>query len=321
MRSVAARQALPCPSRGAGRAPSYLRVVVTARCNYHCSFCHMEGDPHGGGAMSLPPDELEAMLDVALAQGVRKLKFLGGEPLLYPELPRVIAHVKRQEPRADVSVITAGGYPVRLLERAFDAGLTRANLSIHGFSQERLSQHLRAPAARAHRDEVLAYLLATGRPTKVNYVYTGREVHADLTALAERLRGTGAVLAVLDDLGSDIGAGGVRDTLLELFGAPLVRFTEPDVHSLATERWAWSDLVVEIKNQRLGDVAPWRSCRACPARAQCGEGIFALRLTHDGMLRPCLDRPDLAVPLRDVVRTGGVSAGRAAWQEAVWERW
>lgn len=304
------------------RSPTYLRVVVTARCNYHCSFCHMEGDPHSGsGGFALPPEELEPLLDVAVSQGVRKLKFLGGEPLLYPALPRVIEHVRKQDPSLDISVITAGGYPVRLLEQAFDAGLTRANLSIHGFAQKHLAANLSAPAAQAHRNEVLAYLLASGRPTKINYVYTGPRVRDDLGQLAERLQGTGAVLAVLDDLGSEIGADGVRAVLTDLLGPPLVRYEEPDPHSLSTERWAWPDLVVEIKNRRLGDLAPWRSCSSCPVRARCGEGIFALRLTHDGLLRPCLDRPELAVPLREVVRRGGVAAGRAAWQEAVWERW
>ena len=53
----------------------------------------------------------------------------------------------------------------------------------------------------------------------------------------------------------------------------------------------------------------------------CGEGIYALRLTHDGQLRPCLDRSDLAVPLVDIVREQGASAAREAWAHAVQHVW
>jgi hypothetical protein len=76
----------------------------------------------------------------------------------------------------------------------------------------------------------------------------------------------------------------------------------------------WADgLRVEVKDRRLGDLAPWAACAACPRRARCREGIFALRLTHDGWLRPCMDRPDLGVPVGAVFETEGEAAAERAW--------
>lgn len=56
-----------------------------------------------------------------------------------------------------------------------------------------------------------------------------------------------------------------------------------------------------------------RACARCPSRSRCGEGIHALRLTHTGVLRPCMDRPDLGVDLLAALRDGGPPAASSAW--------
>jgi transcription elongation GreA/GreB family factor len=68
---------------GGMKRPTYLRVVATTRCNHRCDYCHMEGDPHAPGTASeLPTAHLIASLHAAVLAGVKKFKFLGGEPLL-----------------------------------------------------------------------------------------------------------------------------------------------------------------------------------------------------------------------------------------------
>ena len=66
----------------------------------------------------------------------------------------------------------------------------------------------------------------------------------------------------------------------------------------------------------LGDLAPWRACAACPVRTRCREGIHAVRLTYDGVLRTCMDRPDIGIAMLRVLRAEG--PGRAA---ELWRRW
>ena len=127
------------------------------------------------------------------------------------------------------------------------------------------------------------------------------------------------VVAVLDDLGDpDLGPARVRAAVEGLRGPVTRVFVEPDPHSLPTLRLGWSDgLWVEIKHEQLGRVAPWASCAACPRRPQCREGIVALRLTHEGRLLPCLDRPDLAVDLVGAWRAGGLAAARSTFAAAL----
>lgn len=293
---------------------SYLRVVATPRCSLACAYCHMEGDP-AAGAGGLPLPLLLDLCGVAVGRGVRKLKLLGGEPLLRRDLPRLVGALRQQAPGLDLSLVTGGAVPSARLDDVFAAGLDRANLSLHGYGAASYRERTqRDGGAWALRQRFLEALLAHGRPTKLNYVWRGPGDDEDLAALLEHARAWGVVVGVLDELSLGLGAVPVAGAVARLRGPPARRWTDADPHSLPATRWAWGDgLVVELKTHRLGDVAPWRACPSCPARSRCGEGIRALRLTHDGRLLPCLDRPDLGVDLARAWRQGGADAARAAW--------
>ncbi len=289
---------------------AYLRVVVTATCPLKCTYCHAEGDPPDGvGGLPLP--ELIALLRVAIDQGVRKIKLLGGEPLARRDLPELIRAVAR--PDVDLSVITSGAVPVERLQACFAAGLSRANLSIHGWTEEAFAARARAPGRYATRAANIAWLLEQGRFLKLNYVWRGPEDDADLAALLAWCAGKPVVVGLLDELSLGLGAKPLLDALERLRGPWTEARPEPDPHSLPTLRVSWADgLEVEVKDHRLGDVAPWKACATCPVRAQCGEGVHAIRLTHTGSLRPCMDRPDLAIDLRAPLRSGADTA-RQVW--------
>lgn len=300
--------------------PSYLRVVVTARCSLACTYCHQEGDPATEQAVGMDGPTLATLLHVAVQQGIRKLKFLGGEPLLRADLPDQIARLRADWPDLDLSLITAGAVDVRRLEACFDAGLSRANMSVHGYSRAAFEARTgRGAAALKRRDAVLERLLAGGRPLKLNFVWRGPGDDADLAALLDRAAGWPVVVGVLDELSDpDLGPAAVRAAVERLRGPARRAVPEPDPHSLPTLRLEWDDgLRVEVKDHHLGEVAPWRSCTRCPARPRCREGIHALRLSHDGWLRPCMDRPDLGVDLGHALRQGGAAGAHLAWGRAV----
>ncbi len=302
------------------RWPTYLRTVVTAKCPLSCSYCHMEGDPHASGtAWQLDGEVLDSCLAVATAAGIRKFKFLGGEPLVRRDLPERVAQLRKRAPSADLSVITSGVADVAMAEALFAAGLSRMNVSIHGFSLPAFAQRSRLPALHfARREALLVYLLSTGRPLKLNYVYSGDSDAEDLRQLLAWAAKLGVLVNVLDDLSSDAGgAGGITQVLRALRGPWANALEEADPDSLPTTRLAWPDgLTVEVKTEQLGRVAPWQDCAHCPARGRCKEGIYAVRLTHKGRLQLCMDRPDLGVSLTDALR-GGLQAALDVWRQFV----
>ncbi|MBL8602394.1 MAG: radical SAM protein [Myxococcales bacterium] len=307
--------------------PTYLRVVATTRCNHRCDFCHMEGDPHEAGTPSeLPADALVACLRAAALAGVKKFKFLGGEPLLRNDLPQVIASLRGLAPDADISVITAGAVPVSRLVAAYEAGLTRVNMSIHGWSPEALAVNLKQRDGHARREAFLARacLEAAARevPLKLNYVYSGAHQRDDLGGLlAWAATQPRVVVSVLDDLASLLRWRDIADVVTALRGPHCDEQLALDPDSLATLRRRWSDgLTVELKHQELGRVAPFDACADCDHRAACREGIMALRLTHRGTLQGCLHREDLGFALSDYVAANGASLGAVLLRNLV-EAW
>ncbi len=300
---------------------TYVRAVITARCPLQCSYCHMEGDPaHPDSLPGLAASTWIDLFHVALDCGARKLKLVGGEPLLRADVPEILGSVRARDAAVDISVITSGCLPRTAVERCFDAGLSRCNVTMHGFREADFA--LRGGSSRQHRlrTEFIEAVLSRGRPTKINYVYTGTPCEEDLTALLSWASTRPCVVAVLDDLARpDLDHRTVFDVLERLAGAPVSRWEEPDPHSLPTSRLRLaSGVVVEIKDRRLGDAAPWASCAVCLRRPICREGILALRLTHTGVLRPCMDRSDLGVALVPPLLEGGRAAARAVWRE--WTR-
>ena len=297
--------------------PTYLRVVATTRCNMTCTYCHMEGDPHvGGTATELPADVLAAALRVAVRAGVRKLKFLGGEPLMRADLPNIIRDLRASAPTLDISAITAGALPVRLLHTLWDAGLSRLNMSVHGWDLPAFAQRGGKLKMWHDRNEFLRALVAAGRPLKLNYVLSGEGAREDLGQMLEAAAGWPVVVNVLDDLNDpNASPEHVVATVEALRGPADTRFVVPDPDSLNTTHLRWRDgLEVEVKDEHLGDIAPYGACLTCPSRSQCREGIRALRLTHNGDLQPGMDRPDLAIDLAGILRTHGEEGALAAWR-------
>ena len=304
-------------SAGTGRRPTYLRVVATPSCNHRCSYCHMEGDPRRKGFEGgLPLEVLRAAFEALAPVGLAKIKFVGGEPLLRRDLPELVSAARSIFPAADLSVITAGGVPTSAQEHAFAAGLDRMNVSIHGFGERAFVRRGNRAGLLHARTRFLEALLRRGRPTKLNYVYSGPEEDDDLRALLAFAADRGVLVNVLDDLNADIGPLRLIALLEGWLGRPDECVPDRDPHSLDTTRLRWqAGPWVEIKTEHLGEHAPWRDCATCERRRSCREGIFALRLTHDGHLRPCMDRSDLGYPLVAELERRGVAAASEGLQD------
>lgn len=302
------------------RRPTYLRVVATTACPLSCSYCHAEGDWQDDGARGLAREALDACLAVAVAAAVHKIKFLGGEPMARRDLPHIVDRLRERAPAADLSVITSGVLGVERARALFAAGLDRMNVSIHGWHPRALARRGGGARAHAHRQQLLDWLVDHGYPLKLNYVLAHGTDLDDVEALLAWAAGRPVVVNLLDDLRDPRSSPAfLMDVVRRLRGGWDDERIDDDPDSLPTTRLSWADgLEVEVKTSQLGRVAPWTACESCPARTRCREGIFALRLTHDGRLQTCMDRADLSLPLVQLVAGGGdLAPAIAAWNSFV----
>lgn len=317
MTASAIRQPLAAGESRVTAAPTYLRVVATDKCNLSCSYCHGEGDNTGGG--QLERETLMKCLRIAADKGVRKFKFLGGDPLVRRDLPEVIASLRGVAPRADISLITAGSQKAEKVDAVFGAGLDRINFSMHGFSvgafAARQPRKINAAKLHAQRGAFVARVLEYGRACKINYVYTGRKDEGDLNQLLDWAAPLNVTVNVLDDLKNEsLNADVLYDALKRMRGTPLREEKCPDPDSMETRHLIWGDgLRVELKHNRLGDMFAYAACPDCDKQRQCREGIYAIRLMSSGDLQLCMDRPDIALPLAGIVGEKGEQAGARAW--------
>ncbi|HEX5017124.1 MAG TPA: radical SAM protein, partial [Actinomycetes bacterium] len=121
-----------------GRVATDLRVSVTDRCNLRCTYCMPpEGLDWIPGDDLLSADELVRLVRLAVSEGVREVRFTGGEPLVRPDLEQIVAGVAQLPEPPSISLTTNG---IGLTDRAASlraAGLKRINVSLDTLDRER----------------------------------------------------------------------------------------------------------------------------------------------------------------------------------------
>lgn len=121
----AAARALPVLIRP---EPRRLEIAITAHCNLRCVGCRYGRDFMPGNQLSWPMTR--DLLDDAAAAGVWDVRFYGGEPLLHPELPRMIEHAVAlgMDTHLTTNAILLG----RRIEELYDAGLRTVTIGFYG---------------------------------------------------------------------------------------------------------------------------------------------------------------------------------------------
>jgi len=168
------------------------QLVITRRCNLSCGYC-TEFDKTSA---CIPLDELKSRVDVLHGLNVVNITLLGGEPLLHPDLPELVAYADRA---AQVSVTTNGFLLTEeLIGRLNEAGLANMEVSVD--------------ALRADRTAYIQKCLKTVRAKLQLLQRAARfDVHVNLV-LCEQTRGEFTdTIAELEDLGFSVSLGLLHD--------------------------------------------------------------------------------------------------------------
>jgi len=90
-----------------------LRISVTDRCNFRCSYC-MPAEVFGPDFAFLPSDkilsfeEIERLVRIFVSFGVKKIRITGGEPLMRRDLPVLVRMIRAVEGVEDIAMTTNG---------------------------------------------------------------------------------------------------------------------------------------------------------------------------------------------------------------------
>src|SRR5262249_36260544 len=123
-----------------GRPMRDLRISVTDRCNFRCTYC-MPFDEYTwierGQVLSF--EEIERLTRLLLGFGIQKVRLTGGEPLVRKDLHRLIGRLSRIEGLSDLSVTTNGALLANQASELYGAGLRRINISIDTLRPDRFT--------------------------------------------------------------------------------------------------------------------------------------------------------------------------------------
>src|SRR5262245_13262731 len=113
------------------RVIDYLRVSVTDRCNYGCSYCiPHDGVEHADRADVLSFEEIAALVRVFVSLGVRRVRLTGGEPTVRRDLVALVRMLRAISGLEEISLSSNGHLLAELAAPLRDAGVDRLNISL-----------------------------------------------------------------------------------------------------------------------------------------------------------------------------------------------
>ncbi|GAB2180467.1 GTP 3',8-cyclase MoaA [Denitratisoma sp. agr-D3] len=299
-----------------GRALRDLRISITDRCNFRCTYC-MPREVFGADYPYLPRTDLLSLEEIArvarlaVAQGVGKIRLTGGEPLLRRGVEHLVASLAAI-PDIDLALTTNGSLLTKKAAALRDAGLGRITVSLDALDDD-IFQRMNDAAYPVA--DVLAGIAAAEAAgfarIKINVVVQKGVNEGEILAICRHFRGTGHIPRFIEfmDVGTSNGwhLGQVVPSaqVLEMIDAEFpLEPLEPHSPGEVAQRWRYRD--------GAGEVGVISSV----TRAFCGD-CTRLRLSTEGKLYTCLFAHE-GFDLRALLRAG---ADEAALTEALADLW
>lgn len=192
-----------------GRPLRDLRLSVTDRCNFRCTYC-MPRDVFGRDHVFLPKtevltfEEIDRLARVFVELGVEKIRLTGGEPLLRRDLPVLVGKLSRIPGLKDLTLTTNGSALAALARPLRDAGLKRLTVSVDSLDDAtfRAMNDVDFPLHRVLHGIDVA-LDAGFSPIKINMVVKRGVNEHDIVPMARRFSGPRFILRFIEYM--DVG--------------------------------------------------------------------------------------------------------------------
>jgi cyclic pyranopterin phosphate synthase len=285
-----------------GRALRDLRISVTDRCNFRCTYC-MPKEVYGRDfqflerSQLLSFDEIHRLVRIFRGHGIEKVRLTGGEPLVRRQLEKLIELLAR-EPGLDLTLTTNGSLLKQKAQALKDAGLQRVTVSLDSLDDAvfRAMNDVDFPV-----DKVLEGIDEADRvglaPIKVNMVVKRGTNDQDVVAMARRFKGSRHILRFIEfmDVGHTNGwkmqhVVPSRELVARINDAFPIEPVDPNYTGEVAERWRYRDGTGEV-----GFISSVTQafCKDCTR----------LRLSAEGSIYTCLFATE-GTDLRGLLRSG-----------------
>lgn len=264
-----------------GRSITYLRLSVTELCNLRCRYCMGEdGVCKKGHEEMLTEDEMVRAVEAAASLGITKLRITGGEPLVKKNLLSICRRCAQVPGIEEVCLTTNATLLPQLAAPLREAGVRRVNISLDTLDPKKYSYITR----RGSLDQALAGLeaaLTAGFDrVKLNTVLIGGFNDDEIAELAQLTRKYPLDVRFIELMPMHDGGEFGQQALIPCSQVPEVL---PDLTEVPADGGVARLYRLPGAQGNVGLISPVSShfCGLCNR----------IRLTADGMLKPCLHSP------------------------------
>jgi cyclic pyranopterin phosphate synthase len=290
--SVATDPALVDPF---GRTVDYLRLSVTDRCNFRCTYCMAE-------EMTFLPREqilsLEELRDTAAAfvdLGIRKIRLTGGEPLIRRDILTLVSGLGALSGLDELTMTTNGVYLPKMAQLLKDAGMSRINISIDSLKTDRFKALTRV----GELSDVIAGIEAAGaaqfKKIKLNAVILAGFNDDEVLGLARFAVDRGMDISFIEEM--PLGAISSHKRINTQVTSAQIREQLESEFTLSdsTETTGGPARYAKVANSdsKIGFISPMTNnfCESCNR----------VRMTAEGRLLLCLGN-EHSLDLREILR-------------------
>ena len=271
-----------------GRRISYLRLSVTDRCDFRCTYCMSEDMVFAPRAQILSLEELYTVADAFIGLGVTRIRITGGEPLVRKNLLSLLDRLGGRPELQDLAITTNGSQLASMAAGLRAAGVTRLNISLDSLQRERFAAFTR----RDQLAQVLAGIDAARsqgfEQIKLNTVVQKGRNDDEVPALVAFAVEQGLDISFIEEMPLGSISSHAREQTLCSSDEVRERIEAhfqllPSSHRTGGPSRYWQ---VVGSNTRVGFISPHSRnfCGDCNRVRVTAEGQLVLCLGHDGAL-------------------------------------
>ncbi|MEK6221019.1 MAG: GTP 3',8-cyclase MoaA [Chloroflexota bacterium] len=302
-----------------GRVLRDLRISVTDRCNFRCTYC-MPKEIFGGNYNFMPQEELLTFEEITrltrifVSLGTRKIRLTGGEPLVRRDIDTLITMLAEVPGADDTALTTNGSFPINRVQEMRAAGLNRITVSLDSLDEATFQamNDVDFPVQKV-LDWIDACVEAKYASVKVNMVVK-RGINEDsILPMARYFNRPGVILRFIEymDVGSSNGwrlddVVSAKEIVKRIQADMPVEPVAPNYLGEVANRWRYKDTY-----QDFGVIAS-------VTQPFCGDCTRA-RLSADGSIYTCL----FAIQghdLKTMLRQGAMDEEIKEKMIAIWQK-
>jgi len=283
---------------GMGRTIVNLRISVTDRCNFRCTYCMPADNVEFMDRSNLLSfEEIQRVAQIVSRMGINRLRLTGGEPLMRKNLPVLIKMLNEVDGIDDIAMTTNAYFLKDQAQSLKDAGLKRLNVSLDALDPQKFRDVNRRDCLQSVLDGLDTARKVGFKSIKINAVAVRNFSETEIMSLIEMGRSDGFEIRFIEFMPLDSDKVWERDKVL--FGHEIVNMIKENYE------------LVPIDNSL--EIGPASEYNFADGKGKIGiitavsnpfcDHCNRIRMTADGKLRTCLFSTE-ETNLKELIRSG-----------------